>query len=892
MVVRGGGLVRTDRNRGRTEPPPDGWFEAGFDDSGWPVERMPYNTAHLVNFYGSTCRPNIRQTCLRTRFIVPDPGKVKKLVFTSVFHGGLIVRVNGREVARKHILSDGIFAKEGYAEPYPEMSYGPVTDEMKKLARKAKAARNRREGVAWSWRYMSPRKAGHKQFMRQIREVLDRRIEVEVPTEALRKGLNVLALEVRTSPCLNARQDWPLGMIRFVTLDAEPADAVRSADNRSEGTKVWAEDIHRRVLTEEFLEPGVKARKVVRLVGVRGGGHSGQVLLGTTGKLASPSARLGDLSGPDGARIPASAAKLRWGRPVDIIETDKQEWALAKKRGGRVSNGSTDVTLFRYRKPVWDLRQQAERLAYPFRLLWWYNCPGSGRYTVCGKSRRDLFKAYGKGLLLFDPLSESAPGQVAAGSSQSLWITVEVPDDAKPGLYTSKLTVSAGGMKAADLAVRLQVFDWKVDPKKYKTYSGIEQSPWSLAKAAGVELWSEKHWELIEQSIKLCGKLGSRTACLAVSQDGEQDNGKDTMIKWVKKGDGAYSYDFSIADRYLKLWRKHCHAQSDVIVSILRMAKWDRTRVNTWPGTVVVVDPEAGRESKFTPLEDKEEVSAEGLKLWVDFCRATVAHLRKQGIPDSRIHFGTLHEATGDLNRALVDALREPLPGVGWARTSHYGGPTAIKNWGGEGVTDKVTWDLAMRSAARYGARHVAPFTVKKTEYKVHQYKSWRNPKAGLNSPFRGADVVAFDQPGALWALRCYPEKIMTTIYRGFGNFWLDGQHRRFSAWGPAFHWLVYPAAERVDGSITFEVLREGLQDAEARIYLEDKDALPDDVRNMLDRRAERVWHNLPFWALRGLGAEWYQGWQERSWDLYAAAARVAGGKVPSKEEKKRFFGK
>ena len=35
---------------------------------------------------------------------------------------------------------------------------------------------------------------------------------------------------------------------------------------------------------------------------------------------------------------------------------------------------------------------------------------------------------------------------------------------------------------------------------------------------------------------------------------------------------------------------------------------------------------------------------------------------------------------------------------------------------------------------------------------------------------------------------------------------------------------------------------------------------------------------------------EYYGGWQERSWDLYAAAAAAAGGRAPGAAEKARFF--
>jgi RNA polymerase sigma factor (sigma-70 family) len=886
-------------NQGTTEPPPEKWADPDFDDSAWPVLRMPFNMVQ-----NNICTQHmIRQSYFRTRFIVPDPGRIRKLTFTALFHGGLAVWVNGRELGRKHIPSEGIFAEEGFAEPFPKETWGPVGEEEKKRALKLKIGQRRRGGkVKWLWSYMRMKRPEHKEIAQGLRKLTDRHLKVEVPPEALRKGLNVLTLELRLSPSLYRvdKMTIPHGVIRFVTLDADPDDAVRSADKRPDGVQVWAEDIHRRVLSQDFLEPGVRARQTLRLVGARGSRHSCQVLVGTARDLAKPSAKLGNLSGPSGAAIPATAVSLRWGRPIDLGEVRLKKRELQRKKNGREGDTSICMTVLRYRQPVWAQREKSERLKYPLDERLWLGF--GGMFDGRRKADRDLLDTHSKGLKLFDRLSGKAPERIAAGDSQSLWITVDVPADAKPGLYIGKLTVSARGMKTASLPVRLQVFDWKVPhPKEFKIYAGIEQCPWALAKSTGVELWSNEHWKLMEESIKLCGKLGSRVCSLAAVQNSEVDNGNDTMVKWVKSKAGGYTYDFSIADRYLKLWRKHCHPQSDVIVYILSAVRWVRSRFDTKPGTVVVTDPATGAESTLTPIG--KEGGSKGIGLWVDFCKAIRGYLNARGFPDKHIVFGMFHDKVGEVNRTLINALAKELPNVGWARNSHYGGKKGM--WAAKGdkqIMDRITWDLAVRSSAQYGAKG-APFTLDRKrvtvdgkrryewDYQVLHRKGWKNPQAGLNNPFGDNDVICFDQPGALWPLRSYPDMLMTTVYRGFANMLLDGYERCPVGWGPSVRWLVYPTKREVDTSVLFEILREGLQEAEARMFIEDRARVPEDVLSLLDRRAERAWH-LSLSSYQGFGCEFYQGWQGRSWDLFAAAARMAGGKVPGEEEKKRFFGK
>jgi len=872
--------IRT-ANMGRTPPPPQSWTAADFDDSCWPVSRVPMNTIQIgLPGWFTTAQHHIRQTFLRTRFIVPDPDRVEKFVFTAVFHGGLIVHVNGREIARKHIPADGPLADECYAEPFPEEACGPVTEEMKKLGRKLRVYRS---GKGWTYSYFF--RKFPRDIVIRVRELMDRRVEVEVPKETLKKGINVLALELRLSPgrnhCPDMRGGWPHGVIRYLTLDAEPDNAVQGIEERPEGVQVWADDIHRRVMTEDYLEPGVNARRTLRLVGARGGRYSAQVLIGTTGDLASPSAKLSGLSEPGGAEIPVEAVSLRWGRPLDLAEA-----VLNYRRTGRSRELSSPLrlVLIRYRKAVWDSREREERLVYPDRVV----------FSRFGKGT-DFWKDHGAGLKQFDRLSREAPGKVPAGECQPLWVTAEIPADAKPGLYTGNITVSAGGMETTSLPIRLQVFDWKLPaPKEYTSYSGMEESPVSLATWADVKLWSEEHWKLVEESIRWCGKLGARVAVVPAVQGCEVDNGKHTMVRWVSKGNGTYAYDFSIIDRYLDLWRKYCHKKSDVIVHILATLKYDRSKATSKPGTVVVADPATGAESTLTPID--KEVTPEGLKLWKDFSRALRTRLNDRGFADEHIMFGMFHDKAGEANEALIKALHKEIPEVGWARASHYGGKKGMwADKAGKSILHTVKWDAARRAAREYAKRNPSPFGFEKrgdpASYRVRSHKGWKNPEGPLNTTMNDSDFSGLALFSPSWQTRLVPEMLITTAYRGYGLACIDGFDRAPRGYGPFIRWLVYPAENGVmDGSARFEALCEGLQDAEVRIFLEGKDDLPKDIQAVLDDRVERGWQlpSLPWAGCQS--AENHLGWQERSWDLYAAATQVAGGSVPGEEEKKRFF--
>ena len=77
--------------------------------------------------------------------------------------------------------------------------------------------------------------------------------------------------------------------------------------------------------------------------------------------------------------------------------------------------------------------------------------------------------------------------------------------------------------------------------------------------------------------------------------------------------------------------------------------------------------------------------------------------------------------------------------------------------------------------------------------------------------------------------------------------------------------------------------------EVEARIALESAGHLSAGVKSMLDRRTELTWMLPPRPEGLRIG-EYSDHWQERCWDLYAAAAAACGGQTPGAAEKSAFF--
>jgi len=849
-------------NRLATPEPPAGWMLPDFDDSGWPVNRAPLPWMPEMDQDGAgpySCHV-IRKACGRTRFLVPDPARVGRLALELQYHGGVIVYVNGREVGRANIPKDGALAAEGFAEPFPEEAYRPTDPD--------RTAKARQLGVLdgnyplWGmalpyhrWRFEGKPEA--QAAIDQLAAVRTRSLKLEVPKPALRAGANVLAIENRVSPVLECVTDrsgkvhpslyfWKIPHLGItdIALAGDPPGAVASADLRPAGVQAWARDIHQWTLEEDFLEPGVPQSRVVRLAVARNGACSGQVVIGTSQELAGPAATMSELAGPGGAKLPAAAVSVRWARSVALKQV---------KTMHRVSffNYMADRWLIRYRGAPADT-WVAE----------WTDHSGEGAL---------LGKLWAKDTMqIFDQLGARPPEKLPAGRSQPVWVTAEVPRDAAPGLYAGTLTLKAGGLDETRFEVRLQVFDFALPAAKdFTAYAGIDESPWALAKWHNLKLWSDEHWQRIEQSVQWAGKLGARVAGIPVIHQTELNNENDAMIKWVKQADGAYGFDFSLADRYLDLWRKYCHRQPDIIVYLVLPANEYGKYGGT--GSVTLLDPATGGERAFAPPKAE---GPEGQKLWVDCARAIRAHFNSKGIQDANLHWGLFFDYIGAAGYALAEPLAKELPGVGWARSSHEG----RKIGGGHQV--KVTWNAAVR------AEQKPPFT---RDGQVTALKGWSDPGARLLLPRADSDVNALSILPPLWQMREVAEMPVTSAYRGFARICVDGWGRG-AYFGPFNPWLTYPAAGGgVDGSIQLEVLREGLQETEARVFLEKREALAPEAKQVLDLRTERVWMIPPRPEGQRI-SEYWAGWQELSWDLYAAAAAASGGKAPGAQDQARFF--
>ncbi|MBM4034932.1 MAG: DUF4091 domain-containing protein [Planctomycetes bacterium] len=142
-----------------------------------------------------------------------------------------------------------------------------------------------------------------------------------------------------------------------------------------------------------------------------------------------------------------------------------------------------------------------------------------------------------------DPLLDARSLDVAAESTQPVWLTVRVPKDAKPGVYRGEVAIVAGDARAA-VPVELTV-----DPFALPDARHLLVTNWfnldNIAKAHKAQAWSEGFWPVLERYARDMAAHRQNVALTPWS-----------LVQITREVDGKLSFDYGRFDRYVELFQK------------------------------------------------------------------------------------------------------------------------------------------------------------------------------------------------------------------------------------------------------------------------------------------------------------------------------------------------
>jgi len=868
----------------RTPPPPADWTESNFDDARWPRFVKPFAVGPNASLYFSQWSmqsPGLQAGHFRFRFRVPDPSRAGRVTVAAEYIGGVRIFVNGREVARGSLpaldagqmprVSDaaaspaegraarqgpaGELADEDVPPGYGREAYQTLFAEVREKYRKR-------------WREKNPGKAAPRYYGfanwemprgSRIYKARNRTLgPVAVPADALRKGTNVLAVEVRAAP-LNPialsgggyrggggwTNVWLHGSLSTLALRA--TGDVPSGLGRPKGVQVWAEDMHRRVYDCEYLPAGAGPGRI-ELVGARNGAYAAQVVVGSDRELTDvavvPTALRAAATGrAGGASLLASAVRIRGmaGRPAA---------AITELGGGRIPTRESFYTGRASCFPEFVARE---------------------RFMPDDADPKAREAAWRK-VRYFDHITLEVPRRVPAGTCRPYWVSVRVPPDAAPGVYTGEVRVTAGAGGPTAIPLAIEVVDWRLpEPTGLQTIAAVEQSPYAVARQYGVPLWSEEHFRLIDRSLSELARIGNDWWFVPIILRTEFGNDDDSMVRWVRRAGtstspgagGSLGFDFTILDRYLDRIVRHCGKPRVVSFVVMHGA----------PAAVdvSVLDAATGRPGRLR-LGGRDFDPSGRERSWRAFARALREHMVARGLGEA-MHWGYAWDTEGD--PLLKPLLKSAAPDVYWT----FGAHSRVARGSG-------------------GSMHAASLAYYRSIVLIYGLKpglrsrmGWKRPTPHLLNPRVLSSCHTTEGHSPPFNYRLLIDRALVAGHNGVGriggDYWAGTYFHRCVA--GAYHLagfsilkLLWPGPGGAEPSARFEALREGMQEGEARIFMEqvlDRGLLPAE----LARRAQDVLdrHNIetlyiPVHVAANLNTEGAPGWLARSRRLHRAAAEVA----------------
>lgn len=392
--------------------------------------------------------------------------------------------------------------------------------------------------------------------------------------------------------------------------------------------------------------------------------------------------------------------------------------------------------------------------------------------------------------LAADALDNVNSYAIKANETRPLWLTINVPNDAKAGNYTSTLKLNIEGQKTQLFKLNIEVLPKTLPaPSDWKFHLDLWQNPFAVARFNNVEPWSKEHWDLLHPIMKQLADAGQKAITVSLNKrpwGGQTFDQFEAMITWKKKTDGSWEYDYTIFDNWVQFMMDLGIKNQ---ISCYSMVPWGNE--------FYYFDEQENKEIKIKAVPGSKEYE----ELWIPFLTQFKKHLQNKGW--NNITRMAMDERGPKEMKAMLNLLNEIAPefGVSFAdnHKSYKLYPNELKDLSVAFGATIDQEDLDLRKKNGYVSTHYVCCSDG-----FPNVFTFSPPAEGV---FIGWYSIAANFDGFLrWAY----------------NSWVENplQDSRFRTWPAGDTYIVYPNNR---SSIRFETLREGIQDAEKiRILRED----------------------------------------------------------------------
>ena len=395
----------------------------------------------------------------------------------------------------------------------------------------------------------------------------------------------------------------------------------------------------------------------------------------------------------------------------------------------------------------------------------------------CCKRKPQDFAA----VLTADMLDERPSMALEACTVRPVWITVDVPQDAAPGLYRTPVTVACDGdEQRLELAVEVTGRTLPA-PSEWRYHLDLWQHPAAVARVEGTEMWSDAHFEALRPVMKPLADAGQKVVTATLNKD-----------PWNNQCYDAY------AD--MIVWTKGCRRRVDIRLCGLRPLGGVHGGAGRRQTDQLLLDAAVEQHAALPRRRDGRVGGREG-RTGPARLRRDVAAVPRRFRAASGRKGGGWRRPASPWTSGRPNRWRSPWPSS----------RNTLRSWASRWPTTTTATSVTRScttSASRRG-REVAPEDIAARRRRRAGDDLLRLLLAPLSQHVHLLRSGRGDRGGVVRAANGY-DGFLRWAY----NSWTEDPLRdsRFRTWPAGGTYVVYPGGR---SSIRFERLREGIQDAE-----------------------------------------------------------------------------
>ena len=108
---------------------------------------------------------------------------------------------------------------------------------------------------------------------------------------------------------------------------------------------------------------------------------------------------------------------------------------------------------------------------------------------------------------------------ISPQTSRSVWLTIDIPPAARPGIYNGKVSLLIQGKVSKEFTIVIEVIDQDLPvSSEWKFYLDMWQNPYSVSRYHQVKPWSNEHWQLLRPLMSMLANAGQKTITTTINK--------------------------------------------------------------------------------------------------------------------------------------------------------------------------------------------------------------------------------------------------------------------------------------------------------------------------------------------------------------------------------------